>query len=88
MPFTAVGAYMAVNVPAEAAYTYTSILVNDSVEKVDRGKVNGIGQSLASATRMVGVHSGLDCGHCLKMDLVSAFIHNAWGEGLSVWDRG
>eukprot|EP00667_Euglena_gracilis_P003261 EG_transcript_3272 len=50
----AVGAYMAVNVPAEAAYTYTSILVNDSVEKVDRGKVNGIGQSLASATRMVG----------------------------------
>uniref|UniRef100_A0A7S1NIR2 Major facilitator superfamily (MFS) profile domain-containing protein n=1 Tax=Eutreptiella gymnastica TaxID=73025 RepID=A0A7S1NIR2_9EUGL len=46
--------YMLVNVPAEAAYTYGAIVVNESVSKQQRGKVNGINSSIAAALRMIG----------------------------------
>ena len=49
---------MLVNVPAEAAYTYGAIVVNDSVSKQQRGKVNGINSSIAAALRMIGVRPG------------------------------
>ena len=46
---------MAVNIPAEAAYTYVFVLVNDAVDGPMCGRANGISQTMVSFVRMIGV---------------------------------